>query len=217
MSLFRLDASIRGPQSVSRQIADTAESAWLRVNPDGLVVRRNLAETPVPADAWPLAVSAGWTPEELQTPEQRAARALAGELADELVAADTYVFAAPLYNFGVSQHLKAWADLVLTDPRFTAGQPSAIAGRPAALIVTRGGGYAPGTPREGWDHATGWYRRILGDVMGLDLHVSEVELTLAEVNPAMEALRPLAAESLQAGHESAHKHGQLIAELSAAR
>ena len=61
MSLFRLDASIRGAQSVSRQVADTAESAWLRVNPDGLVVRRNLAETPVPADAWPLAVAGSWT------------------------------------------------------------------------------------------------------------------------------------------------------------
>src|SRR6185437_6759569 len=216
MSLFRLDASIRGPQSVSRQVADTAESAWLRVNPDGLVVRRNLAETPVPADAWPLAVSANWTPAEQRTPEQQGAVALAGELADELVAADTYIFAAPLYNFGVSQHFKAWADLVLTDPRFKAGEPSAIAGRPAVLIVTRGGGYAPGTPREGWDHATGWYQRILGDVIGLDLHVSEVELTLAEVSPAMESLRPLAAELLKAGHESADKHGQLVGELVAA-
>jgi FMN-dependent NADH-azoreductase len=216
MSLFRLDASIRGEQSVSRQVADTAESAWLRVNPADRVVRRDLALTPVPADVWALAVSAGWTPADQQSPEQATAVALASELADELVEADTFIFAAPLYNFGVSQHFKAWADVVLTDPRFVSGQPSAIVGRPAALIVTRGGGYAPGTPREGWDHATGWYQRILGDVMGLDLHVSEVELTLAELKPEMEALRPRAAESLRAGHESADKHGQLIAELAAA-
>jgi FMN-dependent NADH-azoreductase len=216
MSLFRLDASIRGEQSVSRQVADTAESAWRRVHPDGLVVRRNLALTPVPAQIWPLAVFGAWTPEADRTPEQRAAVAFATELADELVAADAYILAAPLYNFGVSQHFKAWVDVLLTDPRLKAGQPSAISGRPAALIITRGGGYAPGTPREGWDHATGWYQRILGDVLGLDLHISEVELTLAEVNPAMESLRPLAAESLKAGHETADKHGQLIAELAAA-
>jgi FMN-dependent NADH-azoreductase len=216
MSLFRLDASIRGEQSVSRQVADTAESAWKRVHPDGLVVRRDLALTPVPADAWPLAVAGSFTPEDQRTPEQAAAVALAAELADELVAADTYVFAAPLYNFGISQHFKAWLDVVLTDPRFPSGQPSAIAGRPAALIVTRGGGYGAGTPREGWDHATGWYQRILGDVMGLDLHLSEVELTLAEVNPAMAELKPLAAESLRAGHETADKHGQLIGELAQA-
>jgi FMN-dependent NADH-azoreductase len=215
MSLFRLDASIRGEQSVSRQVADTAQAGWQRAVPGGLVVSRDLAQTPIPADAWPLAVAAGFTPEDQRTPEQVAALRLGRELADELVAADAYIFAAPLYNFGVSQHFKAWLDLVVTDPRFAAGQPSPIAGRPAALIVTRGGGYAPGTPREGWDHATGWYQRILGDVMGLDLHVSEVELTLAEIVPAMESLRPLAAESLRAGHETADKHGQLIGELTA--
>jgi FMN-dependent NADH-azoreductase len=215
MSLFRLDASIRGAQSVSRQVADTAETAWWRVNPDGLVVRRDLALTPVPADAWPLAVAGSWAPADQRTPEQAAAVALATELADELVAADTYIFAAPLYNFGVSQHVKAWLDVVVTDPRFKAGQPSAIAGRPAVLVVTRGGGYGPGTPREGWDHATGWYKRMFGDVMGLDLHVSEIELTLAEISPAMESLRPLAAELLRAGHESADKHGQLVGELTA--
>src|SRR5664279_4263252 len=97
MSLFRLDASIRGDQSVSRQVADTAESAWLRVNPDASVVRRDLAQHPLPADAWPLAVAGAWIPEEQRTPEQRAAVALATELADELVDADTYIFAAPLY------------------------------------------------------------------------------------------------------------------------
>jgi FMN-dependent NADH-azoreductase len=215
MSLFRLDASIRGEQSVSRQVADTAEAGWRRVHPDGVIVRRDLAAAPLPADAWPLAVAGSWASDDQRTPDQQAAVALARQLADELVDADTYIFAAPLYNFGVSQHLKAWADLVLTDPRFKAGQASAIAGRPAVLIVTRGGGYAPGTPREGWDHATGWYQRIFGDVMGLDLHISEVELTLADVNPAMESLRPLAAELLKAGHESADKHGQLVGELVA--
>jgi FMN-dependent NADH-azoreductase len=216
MSLFRLDASIRGELSVSRQVADTAEAAWRRVYPDGQIVRRNLAVTPVPPQAWPLAFEGSFTPEDQRTPDQVAAIALATELADELVEADAYVLAAPLYNFGVSQHLKAWVDLVVTDPRFKAGQPSAIAGRPAALIITRGGGYGPGTPREGWDHATGWYQRIFGDVMGLDLHISEIELTLADSVPAMESLRPLAAESLRAGHEAADKHGQLIGELGAA-
>ena len=55
------------------------------------------------------------------------------------------------------------------------------------------------------------------DVFGLDLHVSEIELTLAEVSPAMEALRPLAAELLAAGHVTADKHGQHVGELVAAQ
>lgn len=212
MSLYRLDSSIRADQSVSRRVADTATESWLRVHPGSTVVRRDLGAEPLPAEAWAQSVTAGFVPEERWTDGQRAARALAATLADELVAADAYVFALPLYNWGVNQHVKAWFDLLVTDPRFRAGVPSPIAGRPAALIVTRGGGYSEGMPKHGWDHATPYYVRILGDVLGLDVHVSEVELTLAEVTPAMAPLLGLAEESLRNGHASAEKHGTLLGE-----
>ncbi|GIG88234.1 FMN-dependent NADH-azoreductase [Plantactinospora endophytica] len=212
MSLFRLDASIRGEQSVSRAVADTAEAAWTRTHPSGLITRRDLAVSPVPHDAWPAAVSAGFVPADQRTEQQVRAAALASTYADELVAADAYLFAVPLYNYGISQHVKSWIDMLLTEPRLAPNQESPLRGRPAALIITRGGGYGPGTPREGWDHATPYYRRIFGDLFGLDLHVSEVELTLAEVTPAMEPLRDLARQYLDAGHTSAGKHGELLAQ-----
>jgi FMN-dependent NADH-azoreductase len=211
MSLFRLDASIRGDQSVSRAVADTAEAAWIRTHPSGVVTRRDLVASPVPADAWSSAVMGSFTPEDQRTEDQRRIAALATQLVDELVAAEAYLFAVPLYNYGVSQHVKAWVDLILTDPRLAPGTEPLLRGRPAALVVTRGGGYGPGTPRAGWDHATPYYRRIFGDVLGLQLHVSEVELTLANVTPAMESLRDLARESLEAGHSSADTHGELLA------
>jgi FMN-dependent NADH-azoreductase len=62
------------------------------------------------------------------------------------------------------------------------------------LVVVRGGAYGPGTPREGWDHASGWIRRILEDVWGLDLRVVETEFTLAGVNPALDQFIDLAAQ-----------------------
>jgi FMN-dependent NADH-azoreductase len=210
MNLFRLDASIRGPQSVSRAVADTAEASWTRTHPDGTVTRRDLAAAPIPADTWTAAVSAGFTPPEQRTPAQTDALGQAAVLADELFAADAYLFAVPLYNWGVSQHVKAWIDLLLTDPRMAPGAVP-LRGRTGALVVTRGGGYGPGTPKEGWDHATPYYRRVFADVLGLDLHVSEVELTLAELQPAMAALRDQARESLEAGHTSADRHGELLA------
>ncbi|MEQ4304030.1 NAD(P)H-dependent oxidoreductase [Plantactinospora sp. B6F1] len=212
MSLFRLDASIRGEQSVSRAVADTAEAAWTRTHPSGLVVRRDLFASPVPVDAWPAAVTAGFVPADERTEAQARAVGLASTYVDELVAADAYLLAVPLYNYGVSQHVKSWVDLLLTDRRLAPGQESPLRGRPAALIITRGGGYGPGTPREGWDHATPYYRRIFGDLLGLDLHLCEVELTLAEVIPAMEPLRDLARQHLEAGHASADKHGELLAQ-----
>ncbi len=84
----------------------------------------------------------------------------------------------PLYNFGVSQHFKTWVDMVVTDPRMAAGTQPILAGKPAVLVTVRGGNYRAGTPREGWDHATGWMRRILADVWNLDLRVLRHPLDL---------------------------------------
>src|SRR5690242_20424063 len=114
MTLFRLDASIRTDGSASREIADIVEERWLDNHPGDSVVRRHIGVDVLPADAWGLSVSAGWTPEADWSPEQRAARELAATLRDELTSADAVLLAVPLYNFGVSQHVKAWIDLVLT-------------------------------------------------------------------------------------------------------
>jgi FMN-dependent NADH-azoreductase len=202
---------------VSRQVADTAQAAWQQTHRHRPVVRRDLGANPVPTDAWALAVSATSTPEAEQIEAQRRARELAATLVDELAAADAYLFAVPLYNYGVSQHFKVWVDLVLTDPRLAPGNEQLLAGRPATLVTARGGGYGAGTPREGWDHSTPWLVRILADVLGLDLKLSEAELTLAGVNPAMASLRGLAAESLQAAHHAADEHGQFLADRVGAR
>ncbi|MEV4630012.1 NAD(P)H-dependent oxidoreductase [Micromonospora sp. NPDC049523] len=212
MSLFRLDSSILGEQSTSRAVADTAEKAWSRTHPDGRIVRRDLVTSPISADVWTAAVSAGFVPVEQRSEAQAQAKAFVTSLVDELFDAEAYLLAVPLYNYGVSQHVKSWIDLLLTDPRIQGVATPPLAGRPAALVTTRGGGYGPGTPREGWDHATPYYRRIFGDLLGLDLHVSEVELTLAESNPAMAPLRDLAKQQLEAGHASAGKHGELLAQ-----
>jgi FMN-dependent NADH-azoreductase len=212
MSLFRLDASIRVDGSHSREIADIVEQTWRSAHPSASVVRRHLGAEPVPATAWANAVAAAMTPEPERTAEQAEAAALATEAADQLISAEALLFAVPLYNFGVSQHFKTWVDLVITDPRMRAGAEPAIAGKPAVLVVVRGGGYGVGTPREGWDHATGWIRRILEDVWQLDLKVVESELTLAGVNPALEAFKELAAQLRAHAEEDARIQGRFLAE-----
>lgn len=208
-TLFRLDASIRAEGSVTRGLADAFHSSAGTFTD---VIRREVGTAPLPATAWRDAVTSLWTPPDLLSAEQREARTLAATLADELVAADVLLFAIPLYNFGVAHHAKAWIDLVLTDPRFAPGGPRPLAGRPAFLMTARGGGYGPGTPRQGWDHSTPYLQRILKDQWGLDLASVEVELTLAYVTPAMEALRPMAAENLRAGLAAAARLGAAAAQ-----
>jgi len=215
MSLFRLDASIRIDGSHSREIADIVEAEWTTGHPDSVITRRHLGIDPVPATAWAAAVAAGETEESRRTPEQKYAVALAAESADQLIGSDALLFAVPLYNFGVSQHFKTWVDLVLTDPQLRPGSEPILAGKPAVLVTVRGGGYGPGTPREGWDHATGWMRRILADVWQLDLRVIEAELTLAGVVPAMAELRDLADELRAKAEENAREHGRALAGLVA--
>jgi FMN-dependent NADH-azoreductase len=211
MMLYRLDASIRTEGSHSREIADIVEAEWLAGNPRAEIVRRHLGTDPIPATAWPAAVSAAGIDPSTRTAEQQAAVALAAAETDALAGADAALFAVPLYNFGVSQHFKSWVDLVITDPRMAPAGTPVTAGMPAVLVTVRGGSYAAGTPREGWDHATGWMRRILEDVWQFDLRVVEREFTLVGVNPALDAFTDLAAEMRQEAKQIAREHGRSLA------
>ena len=211
MTLYRLDASIRVAGSASGELASIVEQEWLAAHPGDTVVQRHLGTDPIPADAWPLAVAASQTPEAERTPEQRQAVALAATLVDELLAADAIVLAVPLYNFGVSQHIKAWIDLIVTDPRSGPGGTPLLAGKPVVLATVRGGAYGPGTPREGWDHSTAYLAHFLGTVWGADLTLVEREFTLVGVNPALDEFTDLAAVMHTEAVEAAHRAGQILA------
>ncbi|MFC7328581.1 FMN-dependent NADH-azoreductase [Marinactinospora rubrisoli] len=208
MHLFRLDASILPNMSTSAEIADRAEAEWTAAHPDGTVTRRHLGTTPLPADAWALAVIAGFTPEADRTPAQREALALTAELAAELQDADAAILAVPLYNWGVSQHFKTWADLAIAGV-----EPATplLKGTPTVVVTALGGGYAPGTPREGWDHSTPYLTRIVGDVWQADLTLIKCELTLAATTPSMEGLRDLAAQERAQALEAARDAGRVLA------
>ena len=150
----------------------------------------------------------GFTPEGDRTETQREALELAGRLADELQSATSAVLALPLYNFGVSQHVKTWIDLALAG---AAPGTRLLDGTPVVLVTTRGGAYGAGTPREGWDHSTDSLRRILVDVWGADLTVVEREFTLVGVNPALDEFAELAELMRKNAEEAAMQAGTALA------
>jgi FMN-dependent NADH-azoreductase len=209
-TLFRLDASIRQEGSATRALADTLQQALEHELGPFRLVRRDVGRHPLDAHTWADSVTASMLPVDQRSAGPSRAAATAATLADEVLAADTLVFAVPLYNWGVSQHFKTWFDVTVTDPRLGPGTV-ALAGRPAFLVTARGGGYGPGTPREGWDHATGWMRRALADVWQLDLRVIETELTQSEVTPAMAPLRDEARRLLEAAHVDAAAEARRLA------
>ncbi len=180
--------------SVTRALADSAEAAWKAEHPDGVVVRRDLGLHPLPATAWP--ALAGRHARRQESPAdgmpEAEAKALAEELAAEVKNADAILLAVPLYNYGIAQHVKTWIDLLLIDPELVRG-PSPTAGRPIIFTLARGGGYSPGTPKHGWDHATPYLERVFGDILGMNVRTAVAELTLAPVT---------------AGHGGAHRRLQ---------
>jgi FMN-dependent NADH-azoreductase len=215
MPLFRLDASIRAEGSASREIADVVEAEWVAAHPHDTIERRHIGVDVLGADMWAQAVAGNRVAADARSPEQQAAVALAAALVDELLAADAIVLAVPLYNFGVSQHVKTWMDLIIADPRAGAGAAPLLAGKPVVLCTVRGGAYGAGTPREGWDHSTGYLRRILEDVWGADLTVVEREFTLVGVNPALNEFTELADDLYQGALESARDAGKELAARAA--
>jgi FMN-dependent NADH-azoreductase len=213
MTLLRVDASIQGDRSASSALADLVLDEFVAARPEVPVVRRHLGQVPLPAHAWQAAVMGGFTPESERSDTQREALALAGRLADELQSATIAVLALPLYNFGVSQHVKTWIDLAVAG---AAPGTRLLDGTPVVLVTTRGGAYGAGTPREGWDHSTDYLRRILVDIWGAELTVVEREFTLVGVNPALDEFTELAELMRKNAEEAAVQAGAALAERSAA-
>jgi FMN-dependent NADH-azoreductase len=209
-NFLRVGASIQVDKSASKALADSVQAAWQAENPNGNVVSRELGLHPFPARAWMYAACAERMPIEGWKPEHAAAIELAKGLADELIFADSVVVTSPLYNWSISEHLKTWVDLLLTDARLKPYGEYPLKDKPMVLIVTRGGDYRKGSPREGWDHGTPWIRRVFSEVFDMDVNLVEADLTLADIVPAMAELRGIAGEIREIAHKQAKAHGKAI-------
>ncbi|WBB77676.1 NAD(P)H-dependent oxidoreductase [Micromonospora sp. WMMD882] len=194
--LLHIDSSIQGEQSISRRLTARAAAAWRAAHPDGAVTYRDLGRDPLPH----LDTAGGrarMTPPDQHTPAEAASWRLTEEVVAEVARADTILLGLPLYNYGAPSSVKAWVDHLIApgiafDPATGAGL---LGGRDFVVLATRGGGYGPGAPRHGWDHAEPWLPHGIS-MTGLEPRFICAELTLAPVNPAMAGLIPLYEQSL---------------------
>ena len=186
--LLHLDSSLRTEGSRSRKLSAHFADRWRTDNPDGVVTYRDLAAAPVP-HLDDVAFFAQFVPEPDRTPEQAAVVALGARLIDEVLAADTGLIGLPLYNFGPPSTFKAWFDRIVSGR--TAGK---LGDKEFVVVTARGGGYGPGTPREGWDHREPWLRHALTSLGVDNATFINTELTLARESPRMIPLDLGAAE-----------------------
>lgn len=179
--LLHIDSSFQGEQSVSRALTARAADRWRAAHPDGTVTYRDLAADPIPHF------------------HPGTAGELAATLIDEVKAADVILLGMPTYNFGPPSTVKAWVDHLIApglslDPET---HESLVAGRELIVVQARGGGYGPGTPREGWDHSEQWLPHGLS-LLALEPIFITRELTFAYTMDHMRELEPIAEQSRMA-------------------
>ncbi|MCX4915853.1 FMN-dependent NADH-azoreductase [Streptomyces sp. NBC_00687] len=190
-TLLHIDSSVfPGSASTSRAVTDAYRTAWQEQHPDGTVIYHDLAAEPVPhitAEAH----TAGFATPDTHSPEQAEAFAPRVKLIEELERADAILIGAPMYNFSIPSTLKAWLDNVVLVGRTAMTEESRIKGTPVTVVASRGGSYAPGTPRAGFEYVQNYLEAVLRDMLELDLDFIVPELTMAPSNPAMSELVPL--------------------------
>jgi FMN-dependent NADH-azoreductase len=211
-TLLHIDSTLfPGEASASRGVTDAFRTAWQEQHPGGTVIYRDLAVNPVP-HITAAAHTAGFVDPATHTPEQAAEFAGRLTLIEELERADTVLIGAPMYNFTIPSTLKAWLDNVILFGR-TAGETPSAKGTPVTVVASRGGSYAPGTPREPYEYVQNYLNAVLADALGLDLDFIVPELTMAPSNPAMAELVPL----FEASRERALQDAATKAKALAAR
>ncbi|WP_405797007.1 FMN-dependent NADH-azoreductase [Streptomyces sp. NBC_01506] len=202
-TLLHIDSAVSPQGSASREVTAAFVQGWREQQPQGTVVYRDLAAAPLPhLDI--AAAAAG------------ADNALRAELAAELAAADAVLIGAPMYNFTIASTLKAWLDHVIIVDHNT-GENSPITGKPFTVVASRGGSYAPGTPREDFEFVQNYLTKVLSGMFGVEgVDFIVPELTLAHSLPAMAELIPLAeASRTKAREEAAQKAKALASRLAA--
>lgn len=174
-TLLHLDASPRGGRSHSRQLADAFATAWAASHPGARVVHRDLGHNPVPHvdEPW---IAGAFTPPATWSPESRTAMRISDSLVDELLSADRYLVASPMFNLSIPSTLKAYIDQVVRAGRtFTVDAKGAyvplVHGKRLLVVTARGGSLA-GTP---YDFQEPYLRAVFGFIGVTDVQFVHAE------------------------------------------
>lgn len=175
-SILLLTSSPRA-ESLSTPIAVDLAEKLKNQNPGSVVVRRDLAATPLP-HIDDLFTGAIRKPAEARTAEEAVAVKTSDELVNELLAADTIVISTGLINFNIYSSLKTWIDNVaragLTFKYTESGPVGLATGKKVYVVLASGGVYSQG-PAAPLNHAVPYLKSVLGF-----LGISDIETIYVE-------------------------------------
>ena len=171
-TVLHVDSSPLGERSISRKLTARTLAELEAAHGELHVITRDLGTTPMPhLDG--VTLGSFITPPDQRSPELRAAARLSDEAIDELIAADTIVIGAPMWNFGIPSTLKAWIDHVVRAGRtFKYGpqgpEPLLPPGKKLIIVSSRGGIYSDG-PMKLMDYQETYLRAVFGFLGLVDL------------------------------------------------
>ena len=182
--LLYIQASPRIQRSRSIAVADAFVAAYEQSHADDEIVTVNLFEASIP-NFDGLAVQAKYTIMHGQAHSDEEMRAWKNieRVIEQFASADKYVFAVPMWNFGIPYRLKQYID-VLVQPGYTfsysedKGYQGLVLGKPALVVYARGGEYPAGTEAGAFDMQSKYFELVLGFMGFKDVHSVVVEPTL---------------------------------------
>ena len=165
-TVLHIEASPRGDESYSTQVARAFLAAYQKSHPGDWVDTLNvftgsLPEFDAPAAKAKYAVLGGQLP---AGPAEKKWREVI-EIIDHFMEADKLVISSPMWNFGVPYRLKQYLDVIVQPGltfKYEAGKYTGlVTGRPAMLVLARGGQYPANTPSAGYDMQRPYLEMIL--------------------------------------------------------
>ena len=197
-TVLYIKASPRAGRSHSAAVAEEFIKAYVELNPGDEVITQDVFKMDLPAMDG-LAVQAKYTIMHGKSPtgEEKAAWADVERVIESFKSADKYVFAVPMWNFGIPYKLKQYLDVVI-QPGYTfsftpeEGYKGLVVGKPAFIAYASGGTYSPGTPGESMDFQRRYLKTALGFMGITDVRTVVVEPTVQEGPDVAKARREAA-------------------------
>jgi len=197
-TLLYIVASPRENRSYSVAIAEAFLESYRQTHPQDEIKELNVFKERLPAFDGDIikmkyAILYGKNP----TSQEKAAWKPVEDLIEEFKSADKYLFAVPMWNFGIPYRLKNYID-VLVQPTYTfnyspeQGYTGLVTGKPAFIAYARGGAYGADTGFETLDYQKRYMECILKFIGFTDIYSIVFEDTMTKTKEEIEQLKQAA-------------------------
>lgn len=176
MSIMYIKASPRTDRSHARGIARSFISALKAHDPSVEIIERDLFELKLPEfDGLTINGKYNIMHGRDFSPQEKEAWSAVESVIEDFKSADKYVFAIPMWNFGLPYALKHFIDIV-TQPGYTftvgpEGYKGLLDGKKAFVAYASGGVFPEdGNPMETWNFQSTYFRTWLSFIGITDVH-----------------------------------------------